>query len=732
VLAGHLKETDSDGIHGKETLQDLICIQPLIHTMTTAKSEDLYSPLDSGKGEIRLLTISTRDLETEQIDVRISTASLPDAGKYFALSYTWGDPKNRREISLNGLPFSVTSNLFEALRSIQTRLSKSELEGHKVWADALCINQTDLEERNEQVARMRDIFAGAEIVWAYIGSDCKQLEPGFNLLLALAEKYKDLNPTFGLPKTTHDEIARFINLIKLKDAWTSIGDIFTRPWWGRAWIIQELAVANSAIFLCGEIAVDCSKVFHAGELLDKYLTTIINNSDDESADKAHAFDQFRGLLEGVNKVASLSLQVRIQRSDKWLESMDHPSLIEVAYNLGIKDARGRPLEWTEVGDYVLHHLHKLPGHTLSSVLARFRDRQCTEPRDKIFAYLGLTRRSKEADVVQVDYNVDLSTLWRQVTRAHVRLYKDLNIFHHFASLHRPKGFSSWAHDMVLSTAVDPLKFEVEELQIIFRASLDLPAQFSFPAGDEERLALKGVTVDVIESVGHKYDPMHPEEDLEAMRDQIESQRNTEDLSQMRFHGFEQKSMKDWKKIAGVEEAFALITEQIFTLQRDEDGDCRLVTAEPAGEEFSKMWNAASAACGGGSYPTGQRKLDAFIQTLMLDPTYHVNYGEVFLQRRHALLKYQRGNPLAPYFTSNGLINLSFYTTSLGYFGLSPATVEVGDKVCVLYGGRMPFLLRPTDDYHLVVGWTYVQGLMSGEAIENPSLGEFRDESFILT
>src|ERR1700755_2530585 len=111
--------------------------------MTTAKSQGLYPPLDSGKREIRLLTINPKNHETEQIDVRISTAGLRDAGKYFALSYTWGDPKNRREISLNGLPFSVTSNLFEALRSIQTRLSEAELDGHKVWVDALCINQND-------------------------------------------------------------------------------------------------------------------------------------------------------------------------------------------------------------------------------------------------------------------------------------------------------------------------------------------------------------------------------------------------------------------------------------------------------------------------------------------------------------------------------------------------------------------------------------------------------------
>jgi hypothetical protein len=102
----------------------------------------LICPPDSRKGEIRLLTISTKNHETEQIDVRISTAGLRDAGKYFALSYTWGDPKNRREISLNGLPFSVTSNLFEALQSIQTRLSKSELEGHKVWVDSLHLSRS--------------------------------------------------------------------------------------------------------------------------------------------------------------------------------------------------------------------------------------------------------------------------------------------------------------------------------------------------------------------------------------------------------------------------------------------------------------------------------------------------------------------------------------------------------------------------------------------------------------
>lgn len=37
---------------------------------------------------------------------------------------------------------------------------------------------------------------------------------------------------------------------------------------------------------------------------------------------------------------------------------------------------------------------------------------------------------------------------------------------------------------------------------------------------------------------------------------------------------------------------------------------------------------------------------------------------------------------------------AFARTAKGYFVLGPKVLEVGDVVCVLFGGKMPFCLRP--------------------------------------
>jgi hypothetical protein len=92
-------------------------------------------------------------------------------------------------------------------------------------------------------------------------------------------------------------------------------------------------------------------------------------------------------------------------------------------------------------------------------------------------------------------------------------------------------------------------------------------------------------------------------------------------------------------------------------------------------------------------------------------------------------------------------------TEGGYFVLGPHVMEVGDVVCVLLGGKTPFILRPLnldpdtnrnvdgdgdrDDRgngndgggYLLVGECYVHGLMCGEAIEMMRRGEVREECF---
>lgn len=73
-----------------------------------------------------------------------------------ALSYVWGNPALVRLIRCNSKPFATTENLDLALRQIR-RLDVAVL----LWVDQICINQDDLQEKNQQVAIMVTIYQRA-------------------------------------------------------------------------------------------------------------------------------------------------------------------------------------------------------------------------------------------------------------------------------------------------------------------------------------------------------------------------------------------------------------------------------------------------------------------------------------------------------------------------------------------------------------------------------------------
>jgi hypothetical protein len=114
--------------------------------------DKIYTPLSSTGKEIRLLKIAS-GVENEPLDCSLEPVSLNDA-RYTALSYCWGDAKDRVDIIVNGQKMSVTRNLENALRHM-----RNVDQGKIVWADAICINQQDSAEKNIQVGAMGDIYS---------------------------------------------------------------------------------------------------------------------------------------------------------------------------------------------------------------------------------------------------------------------------------------------------------------------------------------------------------------------------------------------------------------------------------------------------------------------------------------------------------------------------------------------------------------------------------------------
>jgi hypothetical protein len=82
------------------------------------RSGDLYDvPLDQTRRETRLITILPGT--GSEISCTLRTVSLTDNPKSNALSYVWGNPKDTRDIKVNGMNVAVTKNLEGALRRIR-------------------------------------------------------------------------------------------------------------------------------------------------------------------------------------------------------------------------------------------------------------------------------------------------------------------------------------------------------------------------------------------------------------------------------------------------------------------------------------------------------------------------------------------------------------------------------------------------------------------------------------
>ena len=76
---------------------------------------------------------------------------------YTALSYIWGCPDKTKMITVNSeKTLRITVNLFSALSDLRHKTLSLPL-----WADGICINQSDNEEKSAQVCMMGRIYAEA-------------------------------------------------------------------------------------------------------------------------------------------------------------------------------------------------------------------------------------------------------------------------------------------------------------------------------------------------------------------------------------------------------------------------------------------------------------------------------------------------------------------------------------------------------------------------------------------
>jgi hypothetical protein len=94
----------------------------------------------------------------ESIACELKSFSSDERPRYAALSYTWGSKDDTGLIDLNNKPCKVRRNLISFL--LQKCLEQDE---QWFWIDALCIDQTNIKERNHQVGMMSSIYSNVPL-----------------------------------------------------------------------------------------------------------------------------------------------------------------------------------------------------------------------------------------------------------------------------------------------------------------------------------------------------------------------------------------------------------------------------------------------------------------------------------------------------------------------------------------------------------------------------------------
>lgn len=60
----------------------------------------------------------------------------------------------------------------------------------------------------------------------------------------------------------------------------------------------------------------------------------------------------------------------------------------------------------------------------------------------------------------------------------------------------------------------------------------------------------------------------------------------------------------------------------------------------------------------------------------------------------------------------------FCSTKNGRLACMPVNAEVGDDICIFFGGRVPYAIRPIGGgLYRFIGQCYVNGIMDGEALD---------------
>lgn len=301
----------------------------------------LYTSLEMERKEVRLLRVSrlARSASEETRFVgQLVHAALEDNPTYVAISYAWGEPSAVGHfVDPNGVETSLGYSQV-VLDIISTLVPPGDTL--YLWIDAVCINQEDPDERASQVAIMGDIYRQAQQVIVFLGTADDASTRAMDLL-QLTRGFMQANGAVLPALRVEDFEKRSLGAGIPPDFWSDVAQLLCRPWFTTCWVVQEVALAQDVMVVCGRHAVKWDE-------LCKLCEWIADNN---------------GILFRVMEKHSMGTH----RLGHIQAPFRNPGSIMAA----------RDVQCAAKDPAVLQQL-----------LLRFRNFHATDPRDRIFALLG--------------------------------------------------------------------------------------------------------------------------------------------------------------------------------------------------------------------------------------------------------------------------------------------------------------------------------------------------------
>ena len=336
-----------------------------------------YRRLLEGADYIRLLWLMPLEIESierTEVQCKLFDYPLQDTRKgthqYEALSYTWGGKEKPCSILIDEKDFGVTTNLYAALLRLRHRSLARIL-----WVDAICINQEHSEEQAQQVRLMAMIYSKAYCVLVWLGETTDNVDGALEDIQRVAYEQS----TEGLDEKVNEK---------------AIFHLLQRQWFQRIWVREKTFYLNSKTTLTQffqvlqEVAAARNVVIQCG------LTEI----------DGYAFCQ--GL-----KSLRTSQRLSYKASPR-LQSL--PSLTHLIEQAGLRPKYTSSSQET----------YSLKISSLAQLVDIFHTREASDPRDRVYALLGMSSDDPIKAGLQPDYTI----LWEELFERLVRFILGTAVF----------------------------------------------------------------------------------------------------------------------------------------------------------------------------------------------------------------------------------------------------------------------------------------------------------------